>query len=94
MRRETTGRTFIHGDPRSGRGERLELGVDVGRGINVAGAAHAFQINGGPAFIAAAQQSGARASRLGYGPLLAIGCGAGLVIVIFVTVITVFLLSL
>jgi hypothetical protein len=73
---------------------RLELGVDVGRGTNVAGAAHAFQISGGPAFIAAAQQSGARASRLGYGPLLAIGCGAGLVIVIFVTVITVFLLSL
>jgi hypothetical protein len=73
---------------------RLEMGVDVGRGLNVAGAAHAFHANGGPAFIAAAQQSGARSSRLGYGPILAIGCSAGLVIVIAVTAVTVFILSL
>jgi hypothetical protein len=72
----------------------LGAGVDVGRGINVAGAAHSFNANGGPAFIAAAQQSGARTSRMGYGPLLALGCGGGLFIAIVVTVITVMALSL
>jgi hypothetical protein len=72
---------------------RLEMGVDVARGVNVAGAANAFHAGGGPAFIAAAQQSGARSSRVGYGPILAIGCGAGLLIVIAVTAVTVFLLG-
>lgn len=72
---------------------RLDMGVNVARGVNLAGAAQAFNASGGPAFIAAAQQSGARSSRVGYGPILAIGCGAGLVIVIAVTAVTVFLLS-
>ncbi len=71
----------------------LEMGADIGRGINVAGAARSFSANGGPAFIAAARQSGARTSRLGYGPILAIGFGAGLVVVAAVTVITVLVLT-
>lgn len=73
---------------------RFEMGVDIGRGISVAGAAHSFHLSGGPAFIAAAQQSGARSSRLGYGPILAIGCGSGILVVIVVTMVTVFMLSL
>lgn len=66
----------------------LEIGADLGRGANVAGAARAFQQGGGPEFLVAARQSGARTSRLGYGPLLAIGCGGGLLVVVLVTVIT------
>lgn len=73
---------------------RFGVGIDVRRGVNVAGAAHSFHLSGGPEFVAAAQHAGARASRLGYGPILAIGCGAGLLIVVTVTAITVFVLSL
>lgn len=72
----------------------FEMGVDVARGVNVAGAAHSFAIGGGPEFIAAAQQSGAKTSRLGYGPIIAIGCSAGLFVVIAVTVVTVLVLNL
>ncbi|MFK3836070.1 hypothetical protein [Microbacterium sp. NPDC087868] len=73
---------------------RFEMGVDLARGVSVAGGAYSFHLGGGPAFIAAAQQSGARTSRLGYGPLLAIGCGSGLAVVIVVTLVTVLMLSL
>ncbi len=73
---------------------RLEMGFDVARGVSVAGAAHAFHASGGPSFIAASRQAGARTSRLGYGPIIAIGCAAGLVVVVAVTVITVLALSL
>ena len=72
---------------------KVALSADVGRSMNMAGAARAFHIGGGPAFIAAARQSGAKSSRLGYGPILAIGCGAGLAIVIAVTAITVLVLG-
>lgn len=72
----------------------FEAGVDVGRGVNQASAAAAFHANGGPEFITAARASGARASRLGYGPLFAIGCGGGLFVAIAVTVITVMILNL
>lgn len=71
----------------------LELGADVGRGVNLAGGARSFQVGGGPEFLAAARQSGARTSRLGYGPLIAIGCGGGLLVVLLVTVITVVAVS-
>lgn len=72
----------------------LGAGVDVGRGLNQASAGAAFHSNGGPEFIAAARASGAQVSRLGYGPLLAIGCGGGLFAAIAVTVITVLILNL
>lgn len=72
----------------------LEMGADVGRGMNVAGAARSFRLGGGPEFIAAARQSGARTTRLGYGPILAIGCGGGLAVVVIVTLVTVFMLNL
>ena len=73
---------------------RFEMGVDLARGVNVAGAAHSFHLGGGPEFLVAAQQAGARTSRVGYGPILAIGCGAGIFIVIAVTAITVMFVSL
>lgn len=73
---------------------RFEMGVDVGRAVNVAGAAHAFQLGGGPDFLLAAQRSGARTSRFGYGPILAIGCGAGILVVIVVTCLTLVAVSL
>lgn len=73
---------------------RFEMGVDLGRSINVAGAAYSFHLGGGPEFLAAAQRSGARTSRFGYGPIIAIGCGAGIFIVIAVTAITVLFISL
>ncbi|WP_433677226.1 hypothetical protein [Microbacterium gorillae] len=73
---------------------RFEMGVDLARGVNVAGSAYAFQQRGGPAFLAAAKQSGAQTSRLGYGPILAIGCAAGLAVVVIVTLITVVAINL
>ena len=60
----------------------------------MAGAAYSFHLGGGPGFIAAAQQAGARTSRLGYGPLLAIGCGGGLLVVVVVTLLTLLAVSL
>lgn len=69
-------------------------GTDVGRGLNQVSAGAAFHSSGGPEFIAAARASGARVSRLGYGPLLAIGCGGGLFAAVAVTVITVLVLNL
>ena len=71
---------------------QLAMSMDMGRGASVAGGARSFYANGGPGFVAAARQSGARTSRLGYGPIVAIGCGAGLVVVVVVTAITVFVL--
>ncbi|MFT4158250.1 MAG: hypothetical protein QM630_10065 [Microbacterium sp.] len=53
----------------------------------------AFQAGGGPEFIAAARASGAQVSRLGYGPLIAIGCGGGVFVVTVVIVITFLALS-
>ncbi|MGO3886896.1 MAG: hypothetical protein ACTJHU_11425 [Mycetocola sp.] len=70
------------------------IGVDVARGVNVAGGAHSFALGGGPEFLAAAQRSGARTSRFGYGPILAIGCGAGLLVVVVVTFATLVAVSL
>ncbi|MFT4259527.1 hypothetical protein [Microbacterium sp.] len=72
----------------------FEAGVDVGRGLNQASAGAAFHAGGGSEFIAAARASGAQVSRLGYGPLIAIGCGGGLFAVIAVIVITVLVLNL
>lgn len=67
----------------------LGAGVDVARGFNVAAGAHSFQLGGGPEFLAAARNSGAQTSRMGYGPLLGIGCGCGVLAVGAVTVVTV-----
>lgn len=72
----------------------LGAGVDVARGVNLAAGAHSFQLGGGPAFLAAAQQSGARTSRVGYGPLLGIGCGCGVLVVVGVTLVTLVAISL
>ncbi|WPF81411.1 hypothetical protein SANBI_002705 [Sanguibacter sp. 4.1] len=73
---------------------RFEMGVDLARTVNVAGAAYSFHLGGGPGFIAAAQQSGARTSRLGYGPILALGCGGGVLVVVVVTLVTLLAISL
>lgn len=48
-------------------------GLDVGRGLTQVSAANAWRAGGGPAFIDAARYSGVQVSRLGYGPLVAIG---------------------
>ncbi|MFD5224495.1 hypothetical protein ACFWHT_02630 [Microbacterium sp. NPDC058342] len=66
----------------------------AGRGVNQVNAAQAFSANGGGEFLAAMRASGARVSRLGYGAIVAIGCGGGLLAVIAVTVITLLLLNL
>ncbi|MFF7291204.1 hypothetical protein ACFY9N_01590 [Microbacterium sp. NPDC008134] len=68
--------------------------MDVARTINVAGAAYSFQLGGGPAFLAGAQQSGAQTSRTGYGMLLGLGCGGGILVVILVTVVTLAVIGL
>lgn len=73
---------------------RFEMGVDLARTVNVAGAAYSFHLGGGPAFLAAAQQSGARTSRMGYGLLLGLGCGGGVLVVIVVTLVTLAAISL
>lgn len=72
----------------------LGAGADVARGVNQVGAARSWTTGGGPEFIAAARFSGAQVSRLGYGPLIAIGCGGGVAVVILVTVIAVFVVNL
>ncbi|MFK0072397.1 hypothetical protein [Arthrobacter woluwensis] len=66
----------------------------AGRAMNQVGAAQAFNAGGGNEFLAAMRASGARVSRLGYGAIAAIGCGAGLLVVILVVVITVWTLNL
>ncbi|MFD5213608.1 hypothetical protein [Microbacterium sp. NPDC058345] len=66
---------------------------DVGRTMNQAAAAHAFTARGGQEFLAAMRSSGARVSRLGYGAIVAIGCGGGLALVIATLVITVLVLN-
>ncbi len=71
----------------------LRTAATVGRGFNQASAASAFNAGGGPQFLAAARASGAQVSRVGYGPLLGIGCVVGVVVVIAVVVITMALLS-
>lgn len=63
------------------------IGADVARGVNQVNAANAWSAGGGPQFIQAAQASGARVSRLGYGAIAAIGCGAALAIVVVIFVI-------
>ena len=63
-------------------------GVDVGRGVNQVAAASSWNTGGGPEFIAAARFSGAQVSRLGYGPLIAIGCGGGAAVVILIVLVT------
>lgn len=65
----------------------------VSRGLSQAGAAHAFEVQGGSEFLAASRASGARVSRVGYGPLLAIGCGLGLLVPVLVLVVAAMLLS-
>lgn len=68
--------------------------ANVSRGLTQAGAAHAFESQGGGEFLAASRASGARVSRWGYGPLLALGCGIGLLVPVLVLVIAGMLLSL
>lgn len=72
----------------------LGAGIDVGRGVNQVAAASAWNTGGGQEFIAAARNSGAQVSRLGYGPLIAIGCGGGVAAVILVVVITLIAINL
>ena len=74
--------------------DRFAAGVDVSRGLTQVSAAGSWVTQGGPEFIAAARASGARTSRMGYGALIGIGCGAGLAVVLLVTVVTVAMLSL
>ncbi|WP_430592111.1 hypothetical protein [Humidisolicoccus flavus] len=73
---------------------RFGVGVDLGRAINVAGGARSFQLGGGPEFLAAAQHTGARTSRVGYGPILGIGIGCGALVVVGVTIITLIAINL
>lgn len=63
-------------------------GSTVARGGNVAADAAAFSRQGGPAFLAAARRSGVRVRRVGYGVLLTVGFGVGLLVALLVTVIT------
>lgn len=72
----------------------FEAGVDVGRGMNQVASGAAFHSNGGPEFIAAARASGAQVSRLGYGALVAIGCGGGLFVTFAVVAVLVAVYSL
>lgn len=72
----------------------FEAGVDVGRGVNQLAAGAAFHSGGGPEFIAAAQYSGARVSRLGYGAIVALGCGGGVAAVVVILVVTMIAISL
>lgn len=69
----------------------LGIGADVGRGLNQVSAARSFAAGGGPAFIAAVSQSGARVSRLGYGAIAAIGCGGAVVAVVLALLLAVLL---
>ena len=64
-------------------------GVDAGRAVNQASAAHSWSAGGGPQFIAAARQSGANVSRLGYGSVAAIGCGGALAVVVLAVILAV-----
>ncbi|MBS3177913.1 MULTISPECIES: hypothetical protein [unclassified Pseudoclavibacter] len=64
--------------------------ADVGALRNQISAASSWSAGGGPQFLDAARQSGARVSRLGYGAIAAIGCGTGIAVVVVVTVLTVF----
>ncbi len=68
--------------------------ADVGAFRNQISAANSWSAGGGPQFLEASRQSGARVSRLGYGAISAIGCGAGIAVVVLVTVITVLMLTL
>lgn len=72
----------------------VNVASTVGRGVNQGVAAQAFNSQGGGEFIAAARASGARVSRLGYGALIAIGCGGGLLVVLAVVVIAAVVLAL
>lgn len=66
----------------------LSVGGDVGRGLNQAGAARAFQAQGGAEFLAAMRASGAQVSRLGFGALFAIGCGGALLVIALALIVT------
>lgn len=68
--------------------------ADVGALRNQISAANSWSVGGGPQFLDAARQSGARVSRLGFGAIAAIGCGAGVAAVLLVTVITVLVIGL
>ncbi|MBF4549290.1 hypothetical protein [Pseudoclavibacter sp. VKM Ac-2888] len=68
--------------------------ADVGALRNQISAANSWNVGGGPQFLDAARLSGARVSRLGYGAIAAIGCGAGIAAVLLVTVITVLIITL
>ncbi len=59
------------------------------RAGNLAADASAFSRLGGPAFLAAARASGVPVRRVGYGVLLVLGFGIGLLVALLVTVITV-----
>lgn len=67
----------------------VSLAGNVGRGVNQAAAAQAFHAQGGGEFLAAMRASGARVSRLGYGAIVALGCGGGLLVAVMIVVITV-----
>ncbi|WP_424464116.1 hypothetical protein [Pseudoclavibacter helvolus] len=69
------------------------VAADVGKLRNQISAANAWNVGGGPQFLDAARQSGARVSRLSYGALAAIGIGAGIAAVILITAITVAVLA-
>lgn len=71
----------------------VSAGSNVGRGLNQAAAARAFNAQGGAAFLAAMRASGARVSRVGYGALVAISCVAAVFIVLATVVITVAVLN-
>ena len=62
-------------------------GVDVGRAVNQAAAAHAWSAGGGPQFVAAARQAGANVSRIGYGSIAAIAGGAALAVVFLAVIL-------
>lgn len=73
--------------------QRLGLMSTAGRAMNQVDAARSFTAGGGSEFLAAMRASGGRVSRLGYGAIAAIGCGAGLFVVFAVVVVTVLALS-
>jgi hypothetical protein len=82
---------IVHGDDHR-VAHRAVAGVS--RGLTQAGAARAFEVQGGSEFLAASRASGARVSRLGYGPILAIGCAVGLLVPLVVLLVMGILLSL
>lgn len=67
----------------------LESAGVLGRGVNQAGAAQKFYAAGGPEFLAAMRASGSPVSRFGYGAIIGIGCGCGLLVAVGLLVVMV-----